>query len=63
LIELLAEAGDLGLDFGITAHCAEQPNVVAPGRIQTRPSKGAFRRLDAKPRKREPMAHSSTTNE
>jgi hypothetical protein len=26
LIELLTEAGDLGLDFGITAQRAEQPN-------------------------------------
>jgi hypothetical protein len=48
LIELLAEAGDLGLDFGITAQRAEQPNVGCPSRIQSRRSSGAFRRLNAK---------------
>jgi hypothetical protein len=35
LIELLAEAGDLGLDFGITSQQAEQPNARAASRVAT----------------------------
>jgi hypothetical protein len=36
------KAGDLGLDFGITAQRAEQPDVGGPSRIKSCCSSGAF---------------------